>query len=77
MDFQSAGIGTIYKANKDQPGRVGTVLCPRGNSIDGGHSVPTLRFRGFVFLFSSPERRLDRARTSGAVGRALFEHVAA
>ena len=32
-------------------------------------------FLGFAFL--SPERRLDQARTSGGVGRALFEHVAA
>ena len=27
--------------------------------------------------FLSPVRRLDLARTSGGVGRALFEHVAA
>jgi len=32
-------------------------------------------FSGFVF--SSPVRRFDQARTSGGVGRALFEHVAA
>ena len=55
----------------------------------GNDFVPTRQFNrwwaqrahptisGFEFCFTSPERRLDQTRTSGEVGRALFEHVAA
>jgi hypothetical protein len=32
---------------------------------------------GFAFRLLPPERRLDQTQTSGGVGRALFEHVAA
>jgi len=44
--------------------------------LHGGQLVAHQIF-GFAFRFTSPERRLDQARTSGGVGRALFEHVAA
>jgi hypothetical protein len=45
-------------------------LCMVGNLLPTGFKV-----LGFRFL--SPVRRLDQMQTSGEVGRALFEYVAA
>ena len=40
------------------------ILCPRSNSTDGGHNVPTLRFRILNYVFdplSAASIRRERA----------------